>query len=187
MWHTHNYLPEMAGFCANVHPQPCRHSNRTLICLIHSDEVERSQLPVPQFAQSFRIVGAASENMVTFSSRAANFKGHYTLDRNEKTTGKLDVFWSKLFTLAATQICDRNTGKWINEKVLTGHSVGFVYNPSNKDRIRGEYYSGFKTHLRMSVGQFEALLQILAQHLKKPSTDYLTSPADWRYFPICSL
>lgn len=42
------------------------------------------------------------------------------------------MFRLKLLTVAATQICNRNTGQQINETVLTGHLGGFRYTDSYK-------------------------------------------------------
>lgn len=42
----------------------------------------------------------------------------------------------------------------------------------------------FRVYFRLSVGQFKACLQILAPHLRRQSSNHLTSPTDGWYFGL---
>lgn len=93
---------------------------------------------------------------------------------NDWTTQKCEtlvceMFGLQLFTSDATQIGGRNAGKHIHKKVLTGKS-----GIEELKLYRGQFWTCF----RMSMGQF-TLLQMLAPHLGRKSSNYLTSPAGW--------
>lgn len=79
------------------------------------------------------------------------------------------MFGSKLVTLAVTQILYRNTGKQINNKVLTGHCEGLGYREFHLVE------AGFLMHFR-TVLQFEA---------SSEKTEWQV--ADQRYFDVCCL
>lgn len=76
------------------------------------------------------------------------------------------MFGSRLFTTAVTPSCDRNAGKQIKEKVLTGYSEGFGFTSSHKAGTEKESWNwtraGSRTYFGMLLGQFEALLRMLA-------------------------
>lgn len=57
---------------------------------------------------------------------------------------RCDTFREKLFAAVATQICDRNMGKQISERLLTGYFKGFEVHLQNRDR-EGEFTSLLKS------------------------------------------
>lgn len=75
--------------------------------------------------------------------------------------------------------------KFTKKKVLTGHSEGFEYSQQSRDRGGGLklYHGWLRMYFRMLLGQFDALLQMLAPRLRRQSKSYQTSPTDWPYLP----
>lgn len=70
----------------------------------------------------------------------------------------------KVCAPAVTQVCDRNVGQQINEKASTGNSESFGYREEASQLLTDElklYFGQFWTDFRMSLGHFEALLQML--------------------------
>lgn len=69
---------------------------------------------------------------------------------------RCEMFGSKLSTPSATHIYDRNLGKQIND-VVPGHSKGFGYSLSYKERIKREikFHLLIKEILKMFLGKFE--------------------------------
>lgn len=84
-----------------------------------------------------------------------DIKSLYTPDAKRHKNAKCTR--SKLSTLA-TWICDRNTGKRINEKVLTGHFEGSWYKHLLVEMLK---HSPLQMHFGVSVRQSQALLQML--------------------------
>lgn len=84
----------------------------------------------------------------------------------------MKCYRSKLSIAAATGICNQNTGKHIDEQVLTGRSEGF-----GQFRLLTEELKLFHTVFQ-GVGGTVAHLW---------SSNYLFSPKDQRYFARCRL
>lgn len=106
------------------------------------------------------------QTQVTFPSTLSteSFLNSYTAETN-KQSKSCEMCSPKLCAPAMTQVCDRNAGQQINEKALTGNSESYREKASHLLTDELKLYSGrFWTDFRhdMSLGQFEALLQMLS-------------------------
>lgn len=113
----------------------------------------------------FSIFATLRLRVKTFFTLFADNRSVNAWMRNERTAQKRKMFgrnMSNVFTLAATQMCNGNTGKLGDSKVLARRPEGCRYREEECHVFVAELKHGrFATRFRMSVRQFEALLQKL--------------------------
>lgn len=94
---------------------------------------------------------------------------------------RCEIFAFKVFTPTAYRTCNANTGIHFSTlicKVLATPPPEF-HHPIDEFKL---YLGPFRMYFKMLVGQFAALLQMLAPCILNERSLYLISPNDRRYF-----